>query len=98
MRSLLGLLKYWCLGCLVCLLMLGCAGMKKGPPVAETVVLPVSKFITLDEKLTAPCGPKATGPLSEILEVAALRGIQVDDCDKRMAEIRALQPKVEAED
>lgn len=92
MRSLLGLLIT------LPLLTGATCGQTKGPPVAETVVLPVSKFITLDEKLTAPCGPKATGPLSEILEVAMLRGIQVDDCDKRMAEIRALQPNVEAED
>lgn len=88
MRSLLGLL--------ICLPLLGGATCQKreAPPV-EIVELPVTKFRGLDEKLTAPCGPKAEGRISEIFEVSKARGIQVDDCDKRMAEIRALQPVIE---
>lgn len=92
MRRLLRLL----IAAAVALLLCGAScGQARPAPVAQTVVLPVSKFRALDPALTAPCGPKAVGPLSAILDVAAARGAQVEDCDQRMSEIRALQPVVE---
>lgn len=90
MRNLLGLL--------ICLpLLSGATCQKKQPvsPATEIVELPVRQFRALDPKLTAPCGPKAEGRLSEVLEVAKKRGLQLDDCDRRMTEIRNAQPMVE---
>lgn len=64
-------------------------------PEAEVIEKPVRQFRAIDPKLTAPCGPKATGPLSEVIRVARERGEALDECADRMDRIRALQPKVE---
>lgn len=84
------------LGLLICTPLLGGATCgKTTSPTTEIVELPVRQFRTLDPALTAPCGEKVTGPLSEILDIAKIREMYRADCDLRMAKIRKLQPLVE---
>lgn len=78
------------------LLMLALAGCQTtgGPPRAETVVLPVTKFVPIDAALLVPCAI-ATGTLAEILDVARARRASLEACNAQLDAIRALQPDAE---
>lgn len=65
-----------------------------GPPRAETVVLPVTKFVPIDASLLVPCAI-ATGSLAEILDVARARRASLETCNAQLEAIRALQPEAE---
>lgn len=80
MRLVLGLLILAAAGC-----------ASSGPPKAETVVLPVTKFVPIDAALLVPC-PIATGPLSAVLDVARERKTALERCNAQLDAIRALQP------
>lgn len=80
MRRVLGLLILAAAGCTT-----------PGPPKAETVVLPVTKFVPIDAKLLVPCAI-AAGPLSAILDVARERKASLERCNAQLDAIRSLQP------
>jgi hypothetical protein len=88
MRHLLRLLTVAALG----MLLAGASCQKRDAPRPgsehDTVV---EKFKPLDPELLVDC-PVAEGPLREVINVAKLRKDALEECNRRWAKVRALQP------
>jgi len=74
------------------------AGCNHNPPLPEPpkiVRVPVTKFVPLNEALTADCAsvPKQSNSYGEAIRLANARKLALEECTKRMRDIRALQPK-----
>ena len=74
------------------LTLLALASCKPADVKTEVVTLPVSKFVPIDAKLLVPCAI-ATGPLSEVVDVARKRRASLEACNAQLDAIRDLQPK-----
>ncbi|WP_396615511.1 hypothetical protein ACHZ97_14660 [Lysobacter soli] len=77
------------------LLLAGCAGNPPLPEPPQIVRVPVTKYVPLDEALTADCAevPKKSNSYGEAIRLANARKLALEACTKRMRDIRALQPK-----
>lgn len=86
MRIALGLLNAVAL-----VLLLTGATCQKRDPTRPPLELPVQQFKPLAPELLLDC-PIATGPLSAVVDVARLRRESLEECNRRWAKVRALQP------
>jgi len=80
---------------LIVLLLAGCASNPPLPEPPKIVRVPVTKFVPLDEALTADCSEvaKKSNTYGEAVRLANARKLALEACTKRMRDIRALQPK-----
>ncbi len=69
------------------LILAGC-----GPVKPDVVEVPVTKFVPIDSALLVPCAI-ATGPLSEVIQVARDRKAALEVCNAQLEAIRELQPQ-----
>lgn len=77
------------------LLLASCRSNPPAPQLPEIVRVPVKTFVALPVELTADCTevPKRNNSYGEAIRLANSRKDSLDECTKRMREIRALQPK-----
>jgi hypothetical protein len=96
MRIVLGLLKAWLQGVLVMAVLAVAAVACAHKPLVKTEVveLPVTKFVPIDAKLLVPC-VIATGPLSEVIDVARRRKESLETCNGQLDAIRKLQEDIQ---
>lgn len=77
-------------------LVAGCATTPQAPPALPAVVrVPVPTYIAVPEELTRPCDEvaKRDNTYGEAVRLANARLASVQECNKRMAEIRELGRK-----
>lgn len=60
------------------------------PPAPEVIRVPVTTYVPVPEKLTAPC-PIARGDLEQVVIVARKRKASLEKCNGQLEQIRALQ-------
>lgn len=79
---------------IVLLVLTGCGHAPSKPKVPEVVYVKVPQYVTLPTELTAPCPPQHAAERRVGAVVAAYNAniATQTDCDKRMGEIRKLQP------
>jgi hypothetical protein len=72
-----------------------CARRPDPPRLPEVVHVPVKVYVALPPELTADCAKivKRNNTYGESIRLANSRLDALDECTKRMREIRALQPK-----
>ena len=80
---------------LVALAVAGCSHNPPLPDVPKIVRVPVETFVTLPAPLIADCAdvPKKANTYGEAVRLANARKLALEECTKRMRDIRALQPK-----
>jgi hypothetical protein len=72
-----------------------CSRRPDPPKLPEVVHVPVKTFVALPPQLTVDCTDvvKRGNSYGEAIRLANSRKDALDECTKRMREIRALQPK-----
>lgn len=78
----------------IALVLAGCNHVPPVPEPPKVVHVPVREFVAIDPALTADCAsvPKMANTYGEAVRLANARKRALEECTKRMREIRALQP------
>jgi hypothetical protein len=91
MRRALRLLNTFGAGCLLTVAFATACATKAPPRPGSELDTVVEKFKPLDPLLLVDC-TIATGPLSAVIDVARQRKEALEECNRRWAKVRALQP------
>lgn len=77
------------------LLLVGCAGNPPLPEPPKVVRVPVKEFVAVPAELSKPCAEvaKKGNSYGEAIRLANQRLASLQECNKRLAEIRALGEK-----
>lgn len=81
-----------CLPLIVCLVLAGCATRAPLPKLPEVVRVPIVKIVPVPPELAAPCQlvEKRDNSVGEAVRLANARLVALEECDKRMSDIRKL--------
>lgn len=81
-----------CLSLIACLVLAGCATRAPLPKLPEVVRVPVVKIVPVPPELAAPCQAvaKRDNSIGEAVRLANARQAALEECDKRMSDIRKL--------